>query len=330
MNIREEGSNIVVDGSIQGSVFPKSERDIVFPVLVDGSNSKDLLVIEGSVFGKTIEMRGGIRIDGPVLSRGDAKLKPSNQRIYLAGGITVNGVLNGVSAFEKNEVSILDTIENASIIIRGDIAVNQSLFLNNAIVFGSIRAINCKLQNCIVLGTVITQEKLTVSMSSIGGYIARDVYFEGNCIMIHALGESATKPVFGPYESLSSEIIESDVRYYPAMREHSRLVNLKHKNATYPEYSKLDEFTDWVRVTASQSYAVSDELTDLTSKWVLSIGGRVGDFEKIHKSIDALTDMLKCGFEYDHLRPLVKDKIKAKVLLNLNDDEKWILEQVCK
>lgn len=329
MAVKEEGSNILVDASIAGSLFPKNEKDIVFPVLIDGSKVPDLLRVEGSVFGRTIEMRGGVRIDGPVVSRGDARLNPSNKRIYLAGGITVNGVLNGISAFENNKNSLLDSIENASILIRGDVAVNQSLFLNNAIVFGSIRAVNCKLQNCIVLGTIMVEEKLIVSMSSIGGYTARDIYFEGNCIMIHGLGESASKPVFGPYESLSSEIVDSDVRYYPAMREHSRLVNLRHQNINYPEYSKLDEFTDWVQVSASHNFITDEYSEELTTKWVLSIGGRVGDFQVIQKSIDSLTDMLKCGFEYNHLKPIIKNKVKEKALLNLNNDEKWILEQVC-
>ena len=329
MSIREEGSNIIVDGSVAGSLFPKSERDIVFPILVDGSNAKGTILIEGSVFGKSIEMRGGVQINGPVVSRGDTKLSPSNLGIYLAGGITVNGLLNGTSAFKKNELSLIDDIKNASIIIRGDIAVNQSLFLNNAIVFGSIRAVNCNLQNCIVLGTVIVQEKLTISMSSIGGYAAREVYFEGSCIMLHALGESTIKPVFGPHEAINSEIYDADIRFYPAMREKSRMVNMSHKNIQYPEYSKLDEFTDWVAVTARQSIVIDDGSEEMIQKWVLSIGGRIGNFQVIQQSIDALADMLMCGFEYDHLNPLIKNKIKEKALQNLNDDEKWILEKIC-
>jgi len=328
MAVREEGSNIVVDGSIAGSLFPKNEKDIIFPVLIDGSKSAEPILIEGSVYGRSIEVRGGVTVDGPVVSRGDAKLLPSNKRIRLNGGITVNGVLNGASAFKNNEISLTQDIENASIIIRGDIAVNQSLYLSNTIVFGSIKAINCKLENCIVLGTLMIEEQLTVSMSSIGGYSARGVTFEGSCLLIHALGESLTKPVFSPYEAIDGEIIDCDVRYYPAMRENSRLVNLVHVNQPYPVYSKLDPFSDWVEVHAHPS-AIGGDIEGAGTKVVLSIGGRIGDFSQIQDSLNALTNMLKCGFEYDHLSPHVKQKVKEAALAKLNLDESWILNQVC-
>jgi cytoskeletal protein CcmA (bactofilin family) len=328
MAVREEGSNIIVNGSIAGSLFPKNEKDIIFPVLIDGSKSAEPILIEGSVYGRSVEVRGGVTINGPVVSRGDTKLSPSDKKIRLNGGITVNGVLNGSSAYKSNEISLTQDIENASIIIRGDIAVNQSLYLSNAIVFGSIKAVNCKLENCIILGTLMIEEQLTVSMSSIGGYSAREVTFEGNCILIHALGESLAKPVFSPYESISGEIIESDVRYYPAMRENSRLVNLTHANYIYPQYSQLNPFSDWVLVHAHPS-ANDTNQEDAGTRVVLSIGGRIGDFSQIKDSLGALTDMLKCGFEYDHLSPHIKLKVKEHTMSKLNQDEGWILNQVC-
>ena len=328
MTIREEGNNIIVDGSFAGSLFPKSEREVVFPVLIDGSYSPQPLHIEGSVYGRSIEIRGAVVVEGPIVSRGDTKLTPSVNRIRLNGGITVNGILNCISSVETNDISLTDGIEKVSTIIRGDVAVNQSLFLSNAIVFGSIKAVNCKLQNCIVLGTLMIQEKLTASMSSIGGYSAREVIFEGSCILIHALGESLMRPVFGPFETISGEIIESDVRYYPAMREGSRLVNLTHVHHDYPVYSKLDPFSDWVQVD-THTNVIAGTRGDLVAKSVLSIGGRIGDFAQIKQSIDALTNMLKCGFEYDHLTPHIKQKVKNNALVNLNADENWILNQVC-
>ena len=328
MAVREEGSNIVVDGSIAGSLFPKNEKDIIFPVLIDGTKSAEPILIEGSVYGRSIEIRGGVTVDGPVVSRGDAKLSPSSKRIRLNGGITVNGILNGSSAFKNNETSLIQGVENASIIIRGDIAVNQSLYLSNAIVFGSIKAINCKLENCIVLGTLMIEEQLTVSMSSIGGYSARGVTFEGNCLLIHALGESLTKPIFSPYEAIGGEIIDCDLRYYPAMRENSRLVNLLHTGQSYPQYSKLDPYSDWVEVHAHPS-AIEGDADGSGIKVVLSIGGRIGDFSQIQESLNALTNMLKCGFECDHLSSHVKQKVKEDALAKLNQDESWILNQVC-
>ena len=331
MAIREEGSNIVVDGSVAGSLFPSSERDIVFPVLIDGSSTDSPIRIGGAVYGRYLEIKGSVRVDGPVVSRGDTKLTPTpGSCIQLMGGVTVNGVLNGGVRDGAGEISIQQGIEYAAIIIRGDIAVNQSLYLNNAIVFGSIRALNCKLVNCVVLGSIQVQEKLSVAMSSIGAYSSGEVTFEGACIILHALGESTNRPAMVPYDLGRGEPVQSDCRYYPAMREKSRIINASYLDEVYPEYSKFNHYSDWVEVSK-----YSDRDSDINinqgaiSKWVLSIGGRIGNFAKIQRSIDAMTAMLKCGFEYDHIKIEYRDRAKADVIEKLTSDERWILNMVC-
>jgi hypothetical protein len=115
------------------------------------------------------------------------------------------------------------------------------------------------------------------------------------------------------------------------MRINSRLTNIAQSQFQYPSYSALDPYSDWVRVLASTNEVVDGGVdSDRITKWVLSIGGRVGDFQKIQSSIDALTDMLKCGFEFDHIVPEYKVKLKESVLASLNQDEAWILNQVCR
>ena len=320
-----EGSNVIVDKSVAGSLFPTSEKDIAFPVLIDGRKSH--IHIEGSVYGRSIEIRSSVTIDGPVVSRGDTKLIPGKKRIQLNGGLTVNGILNGVADTEQNSPILTTSIEQASIIVKGDIAVNQSLFLSNAIVFGSIKAVNCKLQNCVVLGTLVIDESLTITMSSVGGYSATEVHFEGDCVMLHALGESREPPVFSPCELPDGQVIDCDVRYYPAMREGSRLVNMRHTGVVYPSYSRLEPTSDWVRVMAHDPYVSENEPP--SEKTVLSIGGRIGDFAKIYESIKALAGLLKCGFEYDHLHSSLRQRIKDSVMVGLTSDEAWILDKVC-
>lgn len=329
MGTNIEGSNIVLTNSIAGSLFPKGEKEIIFPVLIDGTKTNGELKIDGSVYGKSIQIIGSVRVNGPVLSRGDTTLTPGESLIRLYGGITVNGLLKSEINSSSNKVSLLDSLENTQIIIRGDVVVSKSLFLQNTIIFGNVRAVNCKLVNCIVLGTIVVKESLSVSMSSIGGYSSRDVIFEGSCLLIHALGESKNTPKFLPYETLNGEIIPSDIRYYPALRKNSRLANLAHKGIIYPEYSALDMYSDWVTVNAKPNIIDNDQSTEELSRTVLSIGGRIGDFSGINESIEAITSMLKCGFEYDHLTFGSKEQFKSNVSSRLNSDELWILNQVC-
>jgi hypothetical protein len=325
MGVVQEGSNIVVNSSIVGSVLPTTERELVFPVLVDGSSQQ--VLIEGSLYGRTVELRGDVWVRGPIVARGDTKLNPTTGRIQLDAGLTVNGSINCVV---NNNLSGLSKIQDASVIIKGDLAVNQNIYLRNAIVFGSIRATNCVLENTLVLGTCLVDESLKVSMSSIGGYAARDVVFEGSCLMLHGLGESLSQPLFLPCELSDGVVVGSDLRYYPAIRESKSIMNLHHmQGQSYPEYSKLFPSIDWVRADTLANPALDERNEGRFSKWILSIGGRVSDISKISQSISNLTLMLKCGFEYEHYNPLRKSEHLDQAIKGLTTEEAWILRTVC-
>lgn len=329
MAVAQEGSNIVVSSSVAGSVFPTSERELIFPVLVDGSSSD--VTVEGALYGRSVELRGNVRIKGPVVARGDTRLNPAGGRIQLKSGLTVNGSVDCSSDASGVGALLIGKVQNASVIIKGDIAVNQNIFLRNAIVFGSIKAVNCVLENSLVLGTCIVDETLKVSMSTIGGYASRDVTFEGNCLMLHGLGESLSQPLFVPWETHDGAVLDSDLRYYPAIRANNSLMNCSHaKDVSYPEYSRLYPSTDWVQAETLTNPALGERGDGKVRKWILSIGGRIGDISKIQQAITNLTKMLKCGFEYEHYNPTRRGEYLRKALDGLTEDKSWVLQSVCR
>lgn len=331
MAVKHEGSNIVVNQSVAGSIFPTNEKDAVYPVLVDGS--KQHVKIEGSLYGRAVELRGDVLVSGPIVARGDLKINPLTHRVQLSSGLTVNGSVNchQDTASTQLKASVFESVRNVDLIIKGDIAVNQNIFLKNAVVLGSLRAVNCTLENTIVLGTCIVEEHLTIRMSSVGGYAARDVQFEGACMMIHALGESLNKPKLLPYESQTGGVFASDIRYYPAIRNLNHLLNLTGQISapSYPDYSLLHEVTDWVESPASPNLALDEQQVEALNKWILSIGGRIGDVSIISNAIASLTGMLKCGFEFEHYHPQKRAQYVSKVAQTLTPEEAWVLESAC-
>ena len=327
MPISQVGSNFVVKSNVAGSVFPTSEREIDFPVLVDGSSEPTQ--IDGALYGRSLELRGEVLVRGPIVARGDMKLSPKNKIITVLAGLTVNGSLN-TDSDHLQTWPIEDGIEKAQVIIKGDIAVNQNVALKNCIVFGSIRATNCFLENTLILGTCIVEESLRVANSSIGGYASRDVTFEGQCVMLHAVGESRGQPLFLPYETSNKLLVASDVRYYPAIRDSYSLMNrVNSPNSTYASYSVLDPRTDWVQATATSNPALDEESGTPINKWILSIGGRICDITKIAEAVSSLTQMLKCGFEFEHYHPKYRESHLQNTLSNLTSEEQWILQKVC-
>ena len=327
MSIRDSGSNRTVDESHKGSVFPVTEKETVFNLLVDGAKGKTVHV-EGSVYGKNVTILGDVLIEGPVVSRGDVRLEARGKTIRLLSGITANGSINLIRASSENVDLIERDLKNATLIVRGDIVSSNNVFLSNAIILGSIRAQNCKLERCILLGTANIDEKLTVSRTAIAGYIAETVVFEGPCTMIHALGESSNRPVFAPHED-STGVAGCDMRYYPIIREQHGFINQgKVSEAKYPIYSKFDPIADWVVVEAQENPGKVGNGQNL-QRWVLSLGGRIADFRSIQESISALAEMLKCGFEFEHYQNSISKKCLESILPRLNADERWILTEVC-
>jgi hypothetical protein len=324
MAVARTGSKVVVTGKVAGSVFPTSEVDIVYPVLIDGS--RRAAEVGGAVYGRTLELRGDVYVGGPVVVRGDMRLSPGDGTIRLKSGMTVNGSVNGVVDTPRLGRTLSDSIRNASLIIKGDVAVNQNLALRNAVVFGSVRSVNCTLQDSLVLGTCIAEEKLRVSMSTIGGYACRDVEFEGRCAMLHAIGESRSQPLFLPFEAGDGTLSPSDVRFYPAVREQHSLMN---RDGAYAEYSALHLRSDWVQAQATPNRALEEDTDDPVTKWVLSIGGRVADLSKLSQSVNAMAQMLKCGFEFEHYAPARRATLLSRALEGLTDEEAWILSTVC-
>jgi len=318
------GSNIVIDKSVAGSVFPTSEKDIVFPVLVDGR--KHAVHIEGALYGRSVEFRGTIKVDGPVVARGDTKVSPLDGVVFIRSGLTINGSLNVENGTNKIAESIRVALKNASTIIRGDVSINQNAVLRNTIVFGSIRAVNCTLVNSLVLGSCIVEERLIVDSSSIGGYVTGAISFLGGCALIHALGESRNRPLVLPSEV--HEIIEDgSVRYYPALRGMGSIINSLAPNQSLDTRLFLE--TDWVKSTVKVFQDSSSEDEVYEDRWILSIGGRIGDVAKISDSITNISKMLRCGFEFEHYHPAQAPKLLENATVGLTDEEKWILTTVC-
>jgi len=329
MAVTQQGSNVVVNRSVAGSVFPTNERELLFPVFIDGS--EEPVLVGGSVYGRSLEMRGQVRVHGPVVSRGDTIFSPGLSRIQLDSGITINGSLNCRFDSNREDATLQDGIDSASIIIKGDIAVNQGVYLRNAIVFGSIRATHLLLENTLVLGTCLVDESLKVRMSTIGGYACRDVTFEGHCVMLHSLGESLNTPVFAPMEIASGTVVEPDIRYYPAIRHGRGLMNrLLQPDVKYPAYARLYPQTDWVRATTLANPALDEDNEGQMQKWVLSIGGRISDISKISEAVNSLTQMLKCGFEFEHYSLASREQELEKAMAQLTSEERWILQTVCR
>jgi hypothetical protein len=319
MSISIDGSNLHVSGSVRGHVFPRKEAEIAYPVLVE-PRGKDPLRIEGSVYGRSLRFVQGVEVDGPTVSGGDLLIEPGDRQMIFRSGLNAT---EGISAKgHPSRPTVGDGVKNASLVVRGDV-VGRNVLLENTVVFGSIKAVNCTLRNCVVMGTVASVDQLTAITSTLGGYKAREVQFEGPCIMVHSMGESSTRPVFTPAEAQGGGMLAPELFFYPALRE--RFGIAPNPGAKYPENAKLDIRADWVAVQKKDGDDGS-----VRDRWILSIGGRICNIQLIKRSIELMSRMLKTGFEFDHYIEKDRAQLLAAALEGLTPDETWILNCVCR
>lgn len=325
MTLSEVADRLILNGSIEGNVFPKAERDVLFPLTIK-PESQDIAV-QGSIYARAIDVEpGNVLVHGPIASRGDVIVHQNAGRFQAMGGITtLSGLVIGNKNLSTNQLT--NNCNECRGFIKGDIVSNQSVVLNNCIVFGSIKAVNCTITNSIILGTIHCEDHLTIQMSSLGGYVSRDVNFEGVNMLFNALGESRNKPNFVPYEDLDGSIISASLHLYPAargscgMRMTTDLAKQHTLSILYPD-------VDWINVHA-QTNEATDQGPVYTDTWVLSLGGRIADYSKLSDATNTLSELLRIGFEFNHYSPEVKLQQLDKIRPQLTEGERAILDSVC-
>ena len=327
MSITEVADRLILEGSIEGNIFPKSEREVLFPLTIKPGDQS--IEVAGSVYARSIEVETGQAvIHGPIASRGDILIHSNSGCFKANAGITtLSGLVVGEKEISANQ--LVNDCSQCRALIKGDIVSNQSIVLNNSVVFGSIKAVNCTLTNSIVLGTVHCEDHLTVQMSSLGGYISREVSFNGVCTLFNSLGESQQRPMFLPYEDISGIIIGNSMHLYSALRDNCGM-RITAENASQNHLSKLFPDVDWICINAQNTSNNYDEEAGLYEEtYVLSIGGRIADYSKLSDATDALSEMLRIGFEFGHYAPETKRKQLEKIGPRLTTSERAILQSAC-
>jgi len=324
MSISEIGDRLVLSASVDGNVFPKSERETLFPLTIKSESEN--IDVNGSLYARSIDIStGNITVHGPIASRGDVVVSAGDGTFSALAGITsLSGVVIGEKTLSRKQ--LVDDLAECRALVKGDIVSNQSVLLNNTVVFGSVNAVNCTIVNSIVLGTIHCQDQLSIEMSSLGGYLSKTTIFRGVCTLFNALGESVEKPQFLPYEDIDGSLVNSSIHLYPAIRSEGGM-RMAREQVTGNNLSTLYPDVDWILVTA-QPDPFSSDFSE-SPRWVLSIGGRIADFTKINEAAESLSEMLRVGFEFSHYNPEIRAKQLEIGLARLTKSEASILKAVC-
>lgn len=161
--IRFDTMEIVLkDNLVRGAILPQKMAELNRNIIIDSN-----VMIEGAVFGKRIEIRGGeVDIEGAVFAQNE---------LHVASDV------EGSVIFRKtvgSSNSIVSRAPKCQPIFCSDINA-KIVALKNSYVAGSIYADEITLENCVVIGGVFATQEASISNSIVGTFNTPRVRLDG-------------------------------------------------------------------------------------------------------------------------------------------------------
>lgn len=322
-----EGDRILVNGPSRACFFPRLEQESHFIREFDGRTAAGAYALDGSVYGRNLAFRGSGVSNGVVVSRGDMHIdvaRPGERATFL-GSVSANGGLVVDAPDCALQESAIGDVRRASVLVRGDV-VGDQVRLRNAAIVGNVHGTNIQLTNCIVFGSVIASERILAQGSTLMYYHCRGMTFEGPCMMLQAMGESSSMPVFAPYEDAAGGLFPADVRYYPAARAEGAggLGNRPWERDPSARTSRLVPHADWVAVDTASGNPATAGSTASSKRFVLTIAGRALNLAALQVFTDRMAGMLRTAFEFDHYDRRNQSAALERLREEGTDEEAWL------
>ncbi len=334
MTERLDGDRVVVTGYSAGSHFPRKQAEINHNFVANGMSKDGPFAIVGSVYGRNLRFRGPGVVSGAVLGRGDISLlNHTNKMQRFLGGLHTSANIVAKGRGNRLEDSLAADIRRADHVIRGDV-IGQNVSLENTIILGHVEAQTVNLTSCIVVGGIFARERLTAVASTVLHYHCPYIEFLGPCALVHASGESYHRPKLDKYTDGAGKEWDPEIRYYPMFRdEDNRSMSNRPWESLSPQYLESQLFldSDWVNLHIRKKVPrfvdgeVKLEQAEV-DRWILSLGGRVLNVERLEATIQTVFQMIKTGLEFEHYHPNDQAKVRRKWAHICTDDEVFLLE----
>ncbi len=322
-----EGDRFRVTGQSDACFFPRFERETNLAREFDGRTVDGAFFLGGSVYGRSLQFRGMGDCRGVVVGRGDLRIDVSRpgERQLFRGGICANGSIEVSAPRTGLRASLVGDIRQASVLVRGDVA-GDNVHLRNAVVVGNVHGSNVFLSNCIVFGAAVASEQLTLSASACLYYHSRLATFEGPCLMLQAMGDSAARPIFAPLEDGDGTAYAPEVLYYPMIRrdEGHPLGNRPWAPSASAKLAKLYPGADWITVATEVESRTPGAAPIASDRTILSIAGRALNLGALQVGVEQMATLLKLSFEFDHYSERFQQTAIGRIREVTTDDEFWV------
>jgi hypothetical protein len=294
-----KSNTLPLTGKVEEPVYPSKQAEILRDVII----SEEFHLKKG-VFGNDISINGTGIIAGPIYANSEVSVqypKNAKESIKLLSGISAVHSISVQSSgnFEGKPGSIA----SSKILIKGDV-VSEIVKIDNAIVFGNIRAKRVIVNNATIVGEIFAEEQLVLENSRFISFHSVQVTLKGEIYCWLPYGFSSTPIAFEDSTLPDGKIVKS------------KLVFTGFGDKQYVEMGSTD----------IHIHSVGDG----KEVYALNLGRRALNLKLIEEEFKKIESFIRSILIFDHLDTHSKEMVLSDMQKYLSGDELTLFQNFTK
>jgi hypothetical protein len=315
--------NIIITGEIDGSFFPRTQMEIPREVLLQSP-----FYLSGGLYAQNIRNKGAGTVTGSVIAGREITLTPSAKNedpIRFLSGINATHSIMVQPSGNPIEQTAVNGIENAKVIVRGDV-LSDTVRLENSLIIGNVRSRQAFIENSMIVGSVMAEEELHLTNSIFLSFSAGKAHLHGqnSCWLPHAISRQPIQ-----FESNESGI-SAELRYMALCRTEAFGCGRKDGNLCCEPFINRQCEHQEVRLSTSDIHPHITQ--DGEQLYALTLARRALNLTRIQEELHRVKDFLKELLLYEHLDEASKKQATESWKGKYQSDELAILrlsQEVC-
>lgn len=292
-------NTLSITGKLEEAIYPFKQAEVLRDIII-----YDKFYLKKGVFGNDISINGTGVIVGPIFANSEVSVQcpqDAKESISILSGINaVHSILvQRPGKFEGKPSSIA----SSKIFIKGDV-VSEIVKIDNAIVFGNLRAKKVIVNNSTIVGEIFAEEQLVLENSRFISFHAVQVTLKGEVYCWLPYGFSATPIVFEDSTLPNGTVIKS------------KLVFTGFGDKQYIELGSTD-----IHIHSAEN---GKEV------YALNLGRRALNLKLIEEEFQKIETFLKSILIFEHLDAHSKEILSKSLRESLPEDELVLFQNFTK
>ena len=322
MNQSIDRNNVTLSGDMEGSFYPSNQAELMRNVVLTAP-----LNLRGGVFAQNVfNVGGGTTVTGPVLATAEITLshpQPGESPLKFLSGINATLSIAITESGKSIQETVVSHTSKASIVVKGDV-VSDSIKLDNALIFGNVRAREVSLVNSIIVGSIFVEETLRIENSIFVAISAGRVILKGQngCWLPYLT--SLEEIQFEEGKLPNGEVMPAELRYLALCR--STQLGCGFKQGAIACESFVSGECSYAQVRLGPTDIRPHHAEDGKEIYALNLAQRALNLTPVEEEIRQVEYFIRELLMYEHLDKSSQQQAQESWDKKLRPEEKELLE----